>query len=154
MKTIYSKVGLFVICGLLLSGAAMFLIGDRHQAFTRHIEYYSDFVNLAGLTKGAQVRVAGMVAGEVVSIGVPKSPSSGFRVKWRIDAKMRGLVRTDSVATIATEGVVGDTYMAVRTGSAKAPQPPRSRLFRPGSQPRLRIFWPEAMGCSTTPTEC
>ena len=76
MKTIYSKVGLFVICGLLLSGAAMFLIGDRHQAFTRHIEYYSDFVNLAGLTRGAQVRVAGMVAGEVVSIGVPQSPSS------------------------------------------------------------------------------
>ena len=35
---------------------------------------------------------------------------------------MRGLVRTDSVATIATEGVVGDTYLAVRTGTAKAPQ--------------------------------
>ncbi len=122
MKRRNVGIGLFVIVGLLLFGIGMFLIGDQHQAFARHIEYYSDFTNLAGLTRGAQVRVAGMNAGEVVSIGVPQSPSSPFRVRWKIDAKLRGLVRSDSTATIATEGVVGGTYLAVHSGSPGVPQ--------------------------------
>src|ERR1700733_11215040 len=93
METRNVSVGLFVIAGLVLFGLGIFLIGDRHQAFARHREYYSEFVNLAGLTKGSKVRVAGMDAGEVVAVGVPDTPSSGFKVKWRIDAKLAGLGR-------------------------------------------------------------
>jgi phospholipid/cholesterol/gamma-HCH transport system substrate-binding protein len=116
------NVGLFVLSGLLLFGAGLFLIGDRRQAFGKHVEYYSEFVSLAGLSNGAKVRVGGMDAGEVLAIGVPDSPSSRFRVKWRINAKLRGLVRADSVVTIETEGVVGGTYVSVRPGSARAPE--------------------------------
>jgi phospholipid/cholesterol/gamma-HCH transport system substrate-binding protein len=117
-----ASIGLFVVGGLALFGVGMFLIGDRHQAFARHSEYYSEFVNLAGLAKGAKVRVAGMDAGQVLSIDVPDSPSSRFRLKWRIDAKLRGLVRADSIATIGTEGVVGGTFLSVLPGSAQALQ--------------------------------
>lgn len=120
MQNRNASIGLFVIGGLLLFGIGMFVIGDRHQAFARHTEYYSDFTNLAGLAKGAKVRVAGMDAGQVLAIRVPDSPSSRFRVKWRIDAKLRGLVRADSVVTIGTEGIVGGTYLSVRLGSAQA----------------------------------
>jgi len=109
-----------VIGGLLLFGIGMFVIGDRHQAFARRTEYYSEFVNLAGLEKGAKVRVAGMDAGRVLAIAVPNSPSSRFRIKWRIDARLRGLVRSDSVATIGTEGIVGGTYLSVHPGSVQA----------------------------------
>ena len=122
MENRNASIGLFVIGGLLLFGIGMFVIGDRHQAFARHTEYYSEFVNLAGLSNGARVRVGGMDAGQVVAIDVPDSPSSRFRVKWRIDAKLRGLVRADSVATVDTEGIVGGTYLAVRPGSAQARQ--------------------------------
>ena len=124
MKTHKAPIGLFVVGGLLLFGIGMFLIGDRHQLFARHDEYYAEFVNLAGLAAGAKVRVGGMDAGQVLTIGVPDSPSSRFRIKWRIDAKLRGLVRTDSVATIGTEGVVGGTYLSVRPGSVRALQAP------------------------------
>jgi len=117
-----ASIGFFVLGGLALFGVGMFLIGDRHQAFARHSEYYSEFVNLAGLAKGAKVRVAGMDAGQVLSIDVPDSPSSRFRVKWRIDAKLRGLVRADSIATIGTEGVVGGTFLSILSGSAQAVQ--------------------------------
>lgn len=120
MENRNASIGLFVVGGLLLFGIGMFVIGDRHQAFARHTEYYSDFVNLAGLAKGAKVRVAGMDAGQVLAITVPDSPSSRFRVKWRIDAKLRGLVRSDSIVTIGTEGIVGGTYLSVRPGSAQA----------------------------------
>lgn len=114
------SVGIFVVCGFVLFGTGLFLIGDRRKAFGQHVEYYSEFVNVAGLSNGAKVRVGGMDAGEVLAIGVPGSPSSRFRVRWRIDAKLRGLVRTDSLATVDTEGVVGGTYLSVKPGSAHA----------------------------------
>src|SRR5258708_9175099 len=122
MENRNASIGLFVIGGLLLFAIGMFVIGDRHQAFARHTEYYSEFVNIAGLANGAKVRVGGMDAGQVLVITVPDSPSSRFRVKWRIDAKLRGLVRTDSVVTIGTEGIVGGTYLSVRPGSVQAIQ--------------------------------
>jgi phospholipid/cholesterol/gamma-HCH transport system substrate-binding protein len=124
METRNTSIGLFVIAGLVLFGLGMFLIGDRHQAFARHREYYSEFVNLAGLTKGVKVRVAGMDAGEVIAIEVPDSPSARFRIKWRIDTKLAGLVRADSVAVIGTEVVVGDTFLSIRPGTAHAAQAP------------------------------
>src|SRR5277367_4453192 len=120
MENRNASIGLFVIGGLLLFGIGMFLIGDRHQAFARHTEYYSEFANLEGLANGAKVRVAGMDAGQVLAIKVPDSPSSRFRVKWRIDARLRDLVRADSIVTIGTEGIVGGTYLSVSPGSTRA----------------------------------
>jgi phospholipid/cholesterol/gamma-HCH transport system substrate-binding protein len=120
MKNNNVMVGVFVLVGVVLFTAGMFLIGDRHQAFARHVEYYAEFVNLAGLSNGAKIRVAGMDAGQVLAIRVPGSPASRFRVRLRIDERLRGLVRADSVVTIGTEGVVGDTFLLVHSGSPHA----------------------------------
>src|ERR1700733_6520200 len=99
-------VGLFVAAGLALFTIGLFLIGNRHEAFSRHIEFFAEFKDLSGLAKGAKVQVAGMDAGQVLDIGIPDSPTVGFRVKLRVDEKFHGLVRTDSVAMIGTAGVV------------------------------------------------
>lgn len=134
MATKNERIGFFVIAGLMLFGLGMFLIGDRHQAFARHREYYSEFVNLAGLAKGAKVRVAGVDAGDVLAIRVPDSPSSRFKVKWRIDSKLAGLVRLDSVAVISSEGVVGDKFLSIRPGTAQASEAPAGATI-PGKEP-------------------
>jgi phospholipid/cholesterol/gamma-HCH transport system substrate-binding protein len=114
-------VGIFVIAGLALFTTGIYMVGNRHQAFARHTDFYAEFSSLDGLSKGSQVRVAGMEAGEVIAIDVPDSPSSRFRVEMRIDDEFRGLVRTDSVVTIDTEGVVGDTFLTIHTGTTHAP---------------------------------
>ncbi len=121
MKNRNVSVGLFVVGGAMLFGAGMFLIGDRRQVFRRHAEYYSEFANIAGLANGSNVRVGGMDAGRVVGIAAPDSPSSRFRVKWSIDARLRALIRADSLVTIETEGVVGGTFLSVRPGAAGSP---------------------------------
>jgi phospholipid/cholesterol/gamma-HCH transport system substrate-binding protein len=121
MKNRNLLVGIFAIGGLILFSVGIFFVGNRHEAFARHIQLYTEFGNLNGLTNGSKVRVAGMDAGEIIEVGVPDSPSSRFRIKFQIDDKLRGLVRTDSVVTIATEGVVGGTYLLVRPGSKDAP---------------------------------
>ena len=75
-----------------------------------------------------------MDAGEVLAIDVPGSPSSRFRVRWRIGEKLSGLVRTDSMVTIETEGVVGGTYLAVRPGSNRG-QPAAALATIPSTEP-------------------
>ncbi len=87
----------------------------------RHIELYTEFANLSGIAQGAKVQVAGMDAGQVIGVEIPDSPPAKFRVKIRITEKLRGLVRTDSVVTIGTEGVVGNRFLAISAGTARAP---------------------------------
>src|SRR6202030_2300339 len=120
MKNRYVGVGIFVIVGSLLFATAVFLIGNQHNVFSKHIELFTEVKNLNGLTKGAKIRVAGFDAGEVADIGIPASPAAGFRLTLRISDQVRGLIRTDSVATIATEGVVGDQVLLIGPGSSTA----------------------------------
>ena len=114
-------VGAFVTAGLALFTTGLFVIGNRHEAFARHIELYTEFSNVAGIAQGAKVQVAGMDAGQVLEVQIPDSPPAKFKVKVRINEKLRGLVRTDSVATIGTEGVVGNRFVAISAGSPNAP---------------------------------
>ena len=51
--------------GLALFATGLFMIGNRHEAFGRHAQFYVEFSNLSGIAKGAKVQVAGMDAGEV-----------------------------------------------------------------------------------------
>src|SRR6202047_4340452 len=117
MKSRYVGVGIFVVVGGLLFATAVFLIGNQHNVFSKHIELFTEVKNLNGLAKGAKIQVAGFDAGEVAGISIPKSPAAGFRLTFRITDQVRSLIRTDSVATIETEGVVGDKVLLIGTGS-------------------------------------
>src|SRR5260370_34912687 len=114
-------VGVFVTAGLALFTAGLFMIGNRHELFARHIELYAESGDISGITQGAKVQVAGMDAGQVQGVELPGAPPAKFRVKIRITEKLRGLVRTDSVVTIGTEGVVGNRFLAIGAGTARAP---------------------------------
>ncbi len=109
-------VGIFIIAGLTLFGLGIFLVGSRHEAFTHYVLLYTEFADLDGITKGSKVQVAGMDAGQVTKIDVPQSPNGQFRVQMKIDDQLLGLVRKDSVVTVDTEGVVGDTFLTIHPG--------------------------------------
>jgi phospholipid/cholesterol/gamma-HCH transport system substrate-binding protein len=116
------RTGIFALAGITLFAFVIFLIGKQHRAFGEVTEFYTEFADVNGLMKGANVRVAGLDAGEVSEIGVPDSPSSRFRVKLKVERRFHGLIRTDSQASIATEGVVGNKYLLIRPGSADSPE--------------------------------
>jgi phospholipid/cholesterol/gamma-HCH transport system substrate-binding protein len=116
----YLAVGIFIIAGITLFALGIFLVGSRHEAFARHVLLYTEFANLDGVTKGSKVQVAGMDAGQVARIDVPNSPNGRFRVQMRVDDRFHGLVRTDSVVSVDTEGVVGNTFLTIHTGSSSA----------------------------------
>jgi phospholipid/cholesterol/gamma-HCH transport system substrate-binding protein len=117
MSKRYLAVGIFIIAGVTLFTLGIFLVGNRHEAFSRHVLLYTEFADLDGIARGSKVQVAGMDAGQVTKIDVPKTPSDHFRVQMKIDESLHGLVRSDSVVTIDTEGVVGNTFLTIHSGS-------------------------------------
>jgi phospholipid/cholesterol/gamma-HCH transport system substrate-binding protein len=113
-------VGAFVIGGVLLFAVGLFLIGSRRMLFDHTFAAYAEFANINGLQNGAIVRVAGMDAGEVDQIGVPPRPSGKFRVRLRLREDLHPLIRVDSVATIQTDGLVGNKFVQVDAGTDQA----------------------------------
>jgi phospholipid/cholesterol/gamma-HCH transport system substrate-binding protein len=119
-----TTVGIFVLIGALLFGAGIFMIGDRRLLFAKNVELYTEFADLGGLQKGAKVRVSGMDAGEVLEIRVPPEPSAKFRVRFRVVENLHPILRQDSVATIQTDGLLGNKFMQVGAGTNQAPAVP------------------------------
>jgi phospholipid/cholesterol/gamma-HCH transport system substrate-binding protein len=113
-------VGAFVVGGALLFTAGLFLIGNRRMMFTDRFEVYAEFAEIAALDNGAKVRVAGMDAGEVENIRVPSGPSGRFRVRMRVREDLHPLIRLDSVASIQNDGLVGNKFVQIDSGSEQA----------------------------------
>jgi phospholipid/cholesterol/gamma-HCH transport system substrate-binding protein len=114
-------VGAFVIGGLLLFGGGLFLIGDRRLLFSPQFELTTTFGKVTGLQIGTRVRVAGLDAGEVLEITLPARPSEPFRIRMRLREDVRSLVRTDSVAAVQTDGIVGNAFIQIAVGTDDAP---------------------------------
>ena len=110
-------VGLFVVGGVVLFAAGLFWIGDRRLLFSKNIPLNAEFSNLGGLKVGARVRVSGMDAGEVLETHVPARPGAKFQVRFRVLEKFRPILRTDSVASIQVEGLVGSKILQVEVGT-------------------------------------
>ena len=129
MKNHNVVVGIFVTVAIALFGACLFLIGNQHRAFNRHVVFYTNFQSVDGLPKGATVRVNGMDAGQVANIEIPASPAQKFRLKLNVEDRLHGLIREDSFVTVETEGLVGDKFVLIHSGTDRFPQaPPDSTL--------------------------
>jgi phospholipid/cholesterol/gamma-HCH transport system substrate-binding protein len=114
-------VGAFVLGGLALFATGLFLIGDRRLLFADQFEVATAFTKVSGLQVGTKVRVAGLDAGEVLEISVPPVPSEKFRVRMRLREDLHHLVRTDSVCSVQTDGIVGSAFIQVGPGSDASP---------------------------------
>ena len=114
-------VGVFVLGGLVLFAVGLFMIGDRQMAFAKKFTVYTEFKQITGLQPGAIVRVSGAKAGSIKQILPPQTPSDKFRVQLELIEDLHQLVRTDSIATIETEGLVGGSYLGIGMGTDAAP---------------------------------
>jgi phospholipid/cholesterol/gamma-HCH transport system substrate-binding protein len=113
-------VGAFVLGGVLLFTVGLFLIGDRRMLFSENFEVYAEFAEIASLANGAKVRVAGMDAGEVENIRVPSGPGAPFRIRMRVREDLHPLIRLDSVASIQNDGLVGNKFIQIESGTEQS----------------------------------
>ena len=116
------RVGIFIIVTLAILATAVFLIGSRESMFRSTYKVAADFDNVSGLDEGADVRVGGIRKGSVKKIQIPKEPTGKVVVLMDLAKETHGIVRKDSVASIKSEGMLGDKFVEISFGSVDAPE--------------------------------
>jgi len=115
------KVGIFVFVAIILGFAVVFAVGSKSNVFVAKTEYETVFHHVGGLRTGSVVRISGVDVGTVNSIDFGKDAKIHVRFGVRNDA--RDLIRTDSVATISSKGMLGDQLLHINAGTEN-PIPP------------------------------
>src|SRR5581483_4029727 len=102
------RLGIFFAATLAIFAAGLFWIGSGQLRFTETYRLNADFQNVAGLTPGASVRVGGLHEGVVHRIVLPTRPDQKVRVEMDLRGATHSVIKKDSIATIETEGLIGD----------------------------------------------
>jgi phospholipid/cholesterol/gamma-HCH transport system substrate-binding protein len=113
------RVGVMVIVSLVLLAIAVFFISGQVGFFTRHYTLKAYLPSAGDLHEGAQVRLAGISVGNVAKIRI--SPYTDRQRAVEVDLKIartyQSEIRTDSVASVETVGLLGDSYVDITRGT-------------------------------------
>jgi phospholipid/cholesterol/gamma-HCH transport system substrate-binding protein len=115
-----ARLGAFIVTTLAILAVGIFIIGSKQYLFTSTYHLKAQFSNVVGLDVGARVRVGGVQLGTVHSIDLPRQPGDKITVVMDLDSRTHDIIKQDSVASIETEGLLGNEYMAVSFGTAGA----------------------------------
>ena len=111
------RLGLFIVGTLLIFAAGVFFIGSTESLFRPTYHLKAQFQNVSGLINGADVRVGGIHKGTVRSIQLPHRPDEKLTVVMDLENSTRDVLKKDSVASIKSEGLLGDKYVEISFGS-------------------------------------
>lgn len=118
------RLGVFVISGLTLFIIAIYLIGENQDLFKKRFSIRANFNNVNGLMTGNNVRYSGINVGTVKVIEIVND--STIRVDMDIEESMATHIKKDAIATIGTDGLVGNMIVNIIPGKGNKP------LVQPG----------------------
>ena len=112
------KIGIFIVLGLCILVIGIFLVGEKTALFssTRTVRAY--FHDIQGLRSGATVRLSGIDVGTVKSVTIVNDTTGRVEVVMDIKEDVARFIRTDTKATIETEGLVGNKVVVLRIGTS------------------------------------
>jgi len=110
------SVGLMMVAGIAaLITLAIQVSGGSMSRNADHYNVTALFENAAGLSPKAKVTMAGVVVGEVVSVGIDP-----YALKAQVHMKIDGQVNylsIDTSASILTSGLLGEKYVGLTVGA-------------------------------------
>jgi phospholipid/cholesterol/gamma-HCH transport system substrate-binding protein len=116
-----ARLGLFIVATLAVLATGVFVIGSQEYLFRPTYQLKAQFDNVVGLAAGADVRVGGVHSGTVETIELPHGPGERVTVVMELDKSTHEIIKRDSVASIETEGLLGNQYLSLSFGSAGQP---------------------------------
>jgi phospholipid/cholesterol/gamma-HCH transport system substrate-binding protein len=101
----------------------IFLMSGTGGWFTRKIHLTAYIDNAGGLREGAPVRLAGVDIGNVTKVRVTQNrPQTPVEVDMKVATTYAFALRKDSIAMLATAGVLGETFVDIDSSVAKGPE--------------------------------
>ena len=116
-----ARLGAFIVATLGILVLGVVIIGNHQYLFSSTYQLKSQFATVAGLSAGADVQVGGVHSGTVRSIDLPHGPGGKITVVMDLGKSTHEIIKQDSVASIETEGLLGNQFMAISFGSAGTP---------------------------------
>src|SRR6204780_2913231 len=115
-----ARLGAFIVATVAILAVGIFIIGSKQYLFSSTYRLQAKFDNVEGLDEGGDVRVGGVHVGTVRKIVLPHKPGEKVTVVMDLQKATHEIIKKDSVASIETEGLLGNQYMAISSGSPRA----------------------------------
>jgi phospholipid/cholesterol/gamma-HCH transport system substrate-binding protein len=129
-----TTVGIFLVFGLLCIGYMTVKLG--HVSFLSDNSYslFARFTSVTGLRVGSSVHILGIEVGRVERLTMDQKDQKAV-VEIRIQEGIK--IYDDAIASIKTEGLIGDQYLSIDPGGAGAPLTPGGSITE--TQPAIDV---------------
>lgn len=117
-------VGLFMVAGFLCFTYLSVRLGDVHPFGENKYTVLARFNSISGLKEGASVEMAGVPIGKVKKIRLDPKEYEAV-VQFSIDRNIK--LQEDSIASIRTEGIIGNRYVNITPGGL-------DKIIQPGGE--------------------
>ena len=109
------KLGMFVIIGLILFIATIYLVGRQKNLFGSTFRLNAQFKTVSGLKVGNNVRFAGITVGTVDEITLITDTS--VEVHLLIKKDVQKFIKSDASVGIGSDGLMGDKVITITPGT-------------------------------------
>lgn len=135
-NSLETRIGIFVALTALAAVFILEMIGGVEK-FTRGYHMYALFNNVQELKVGDRVKMAGVEVGRVEKIDLAQNESGDTKVKVTMKVRKSAGIKTDSTAMVKFTGLMGQNFVSLNFGSAKAPLAENNTLLSSAEQPDL-----------------
>jgi phospholipid/cholesterol/gamma-HCH transport system substrate-binding protein len=118
------RVGITVLVSCVTLAVLLFLMSGTRGLFSKRIILQSYFDNASGLREGAPVRLSGVDVGNVIHIRIvpdKDKQQTPVEVIMKVSTRYGFNMRRDSVTSLETAGVLGETYLDIDSSQAVGP---------------------------------
>ena len=134
------KVGaLIMVATAVLIGLIFLMSGSSGGPFARKLTLRCYFPDASGLKDGAPVTLQDVTIGNVRHIRlVPERSPKIVEVTMQVGSQYAVALHTDSKASIAQSGVLGDSYLDIDSSHATGPAPGQNAELTAGGAPSIQ----------------
>ncbi|MEQ8363380.1 MAG: MlaD family protein [Cyclobacteriaceae bacterium] len=113
------QLGIFVIFSAVILVITVYLIGQKKDIFSNTFDLKVEFGNVNGLQAGNNVRLSGINVGSVLTVEIQND--STIEVTMRIREDVRSHIKQNAIATIGTDGLMGNMLINISPGKGGSP---------------------------------
>lgn len=111
-------VGIFVLLGVLIFVAGVFVLGGQQKRFTKSVRIMAVFNDVAGLKAGNNVWFSGVKIGTIKRVKF--FGTAQVEVDMDIEQSAQSYIRKDAQATISSDGLIGNKIVQIFGGTPNA----------------------------------
>jgi phospholipid/cholesterol/gamma-HCH transport system substrate-binding protein len=119
-RNIQRKTGLFIFVAVGFIGLTIVLLGLQQDVFTPKESVYFSALSGTGLNVGQAVKYKGFRIGKVKNVSL--TDQGQVNVKLSVLRDYMHFIRTDSVAELSQEGVIGEFIIEITPGTPAMPE--------------------------------